>query len=140
VKVADVKDVEFVQSGFLVNAKLSHDVNLEFVLQNQQKPYNHSVDLSKGSNKLCLKHQGQFFSPWSQCFSGIYKVTPKSCYKFAEDVYTYDTASPKVLDLAATHYQVKGSITATVKNATTAPRVFVNVNKSDPAGTTGNLI
>lgn len=64
------------------------------------------------------------YSSTSNVLLGVYDVVPKSCYKFEQDVYKYDTSSPKVLELTATHYMVKGQIEATKEKS----KVDISVN------------
>lgn len=41
---------------------------------------------------------------------GVYRLTPESCYHFAQDTYVYDTANPVPLNLDAKKFLLKGTI------------------------------
>jgi len=110
VKTEDITNLEFIQSGYLLTLKVSHDISLFIDLENKEEFKNFS--LQKGLNKFCIKRPG------------IHTLQPKSCYKFEQDTYKYDTASPKIIDLTATHYLVKGTI-----EATETADITVNINK-----------
>ncbi|XP_078724820.1 BOS complex subunit NOMO1-like [Lampetra fluviatilis] len=90
--------VEFRQTGFMLRCSLSHSIALEFY-QDEKGPENVGVyNLTKGMNRFCLS------------LPGMYKLTPRSCHRFQQDVYTYDTAHPSVLAMTATHHLVQGAI------------------------------
>eukprot|EP00658_Telonema_sp_P-2_P040662 TRINITY_DN29078_c0_g1_i3.p1 TRINITY_DN29078_c0_g1~~TRINITY_DN29078_c0_g1_i3.p1 ORF type:complete len:553 (+),score=157.15 TRINITY_DN29078_c0_g1_i3:79-1737(+) len=96
-----VSGIVFKQSGYILNAILSHDIDLVFSLE---KPKNsgaaaeHTFKMARGSQNFCLSKPG------------VYKITPRSCYIFEKDVYQYDTSAPRVLDFEATHYKVTGVV------------------------------
>ncbi|KAL6075643.1 Nodal modulator 1 [Balamuthia mandrillaris] len=86
---------DFSQSGYLLNIVSTHDVNFLYGSGDKERK---SLDLTKGHNRICLQEPG------------VYKFTPNSCYRFEENVYTYDTASPRMLELVATHFRLDGAI------------------------------
>uniref|UniRef100_A0A4X1VNN6 Nodal modulator 1 n=1 Tax=Sus scrofa TaxID=9823 RepID=A0A4X1VNN6_PIG len=95
----DVSAVEFRQTGYMLRCSLSHAITLEFY-QDGNGPENVGIyNLSKGVNRFCLSKPG------------VYKVTPRSCHRFEQAFYTYDTSSPSILTLTAIRHHVLGTIT-----------------------------
>lgn len=95
----DVSGVEFRQTGYMLRCSLSHAITLEFY-QDGNGPENVGIyNLSKGVNRFCLSKPG------------VYKVTPRSCHRFEQPFYTYDTSSPSILTLTAVRHHVLGTIT-----------------------------
>ncbi|KAF7481641.1 nodal modulator 3 [Marmota monax] len=95
----DVSAVEFRQTGYMLRCALSHAITLEFY-QDGNGPENVGIyNLSKGVNRFCLSKPG------------VYKVTPRSCHRFEQAFYTYDTSSPSILTLTAIRHHVLGTIT-----------------------------
>eukprot|EP01114_Cavostelium_apophysatum_P010153 TRINITY_DN2361_c0_g1_i6.p1 TRINITY_DN2361_c0_g1~~TRINITY_DN2361_c0_g1_i6.p1 ORF type:complete len:1184 (-),score=357.86 TRINITY_DN2361_c0_g1_i6:30-3581(-) len=103
VKAEDVNGLEFVQTGYLLVSKVSHDVTLHSQLESKADT-KENYSLSKGTDKLCLKKPG------------VYTLTPKSCYKFDQDVYQFDTNSPRLLELTAREFLVKGTVKTDAKD------------------------
>ncbi|OBS60368.1 hypothetical protein A6R68_08520 [Neotoma lepida] len=78
---------------------LEDDVSSEFH-QDGNGPENVGIyNLSRGVNRFCLSKPG------------VYKVTPRSCHRFEQAFYTYDTSSPSILTLTAIRHHVLGTIT-----------------------------
>ncbi|GAB5583041.1 nodal modulator 1 isoform X1 [Prionailurus iriomotensis] len=95
----DVSTIEFRQTGYMLRCSLSHAITLEFY-QDGNGPENVGIyNLSKGVNRFCLSKPG------------VYKVTPRSCHRFEQAFYTYDTSSPSILTLTAIRHHVLGTIT-----------------------------
>ncbi|XP_059130343.1 BOS complex subunit NOMO1 isoform X3 [Peromyscus eremicus] len=95
----DVSSVEFRQTGYMLRCALSHAITLEFH-QDGNGPENVGIyNLSRGVNRFCLSKPG------------VYKVTPRSCHRFEQAFYTYDTSSPSILTLTAIRHHVLGTIT-----------------------------
>ncbi|KAK2504235.1 hypothetical protein MC885_021603 [Smutsia gigantea] len=95
----DVSAIEFRQTGYMLRCSLSHAITLEFY-QDGNGPENVGIyNLSKGVNRFCLSKPG------------VYKVTPRSCHRFEQAFYTYDTSSPSILTLTAIRHHVLGTIT-----------------------------
>lgn len=98
VEYEDVKDIEFVQSGFILDVEVSHDINLTLSLANSgQKSY----ELTKGKRTFCLPKPG------------MYQLQPVACYRFEKEVYNFDTTAPENLILQAIDYRMEGSIEVT---------------------------
>ncbi|XP_027276354.1 nodal modulator 1 isoform X3 [Cricetulus griseus] len=94
----DVSSVEFRQTGYMLRCALSHAITLEFH-QDGNGPENVGIyNLSRGVNRFCLSKPG------------VYKVTPRSCHRFEQAFYTYDTSSPSILTLTAIRHHVLGTI------------------------------
>ena len=116
-----VSQILFKQSGYIMNAILSHDIHLVFSLE---KPKNggeeaqHTFKMTKGSQNFCLSKPG------------LYKITPRSCYLFQQDAYQYDTSAPRVLDFDATHYLVTGTV-ETARKLTSAISILVEQHKNN---------
>jgi len=96
VEYVDVDNIEFVQSGYVLQSSLSHDITLKITHSEEDSPK--SFSLKKGANKFCLAKKG------------VYKLVPESCYRFEQETYSYDTSSPIVLELQARDYKVNGLI------------------------------
>uniref|UniRef100_A0A8C0LCH2 Nodal modulator 1-like n=1 Tax=Canis lupus dingo TaxID=286419 RepID=A0A8C0LCH2_CANLU len=79
---------------------LPHPLTLNEFYQDGNGPENVGIyNLSKGVNRFCLSKPG------------VYKVTPRSCHRFEQAFYTYDTSSPSILTLTAIRHHVLGTIT-----------------------------
>ncbi len=113
VKTEDITTIEFTHSGYLLQLKSSHDTNLLFDPESKEDRTNFT--LTKGVNKFCVKR------------SGVHFLQPKSCYKFEQDTYRYDTASSKVLELTVTHYLVKGLIEVQQQDTSAKEDILVTV-------------
>ncbi|XP_055221687.1 BOS complex subunit NOMO1 isoform X2 [Gorilla gorilla gorilla] len=77
----DVSAVEFRQTGYMLRCSLSHAITLEFYQDGNGRENVGIYNLSKGVNRFCLSKPG------------VYKVTPRSCHRFEQAFYTYDTSS-----------------------------------------------
>eukprot|EP01006_Ploeotia_vitrea_P037616 TRINITY_DN66156_c2_g3_i1.p1 TRINITY_DN66156_c2_g3~~TRINITY_DN66156_c2_g3_i1.p1 ORF type:complete len:1282 (+),score=733.03 TRINITY_DN66156_c2_g3_i1:3-3848(+) len=98
VRYEDVTDLQFVQSGFILKSKLSHDVTL-FVRHSASSPKDEkSFQLERGTNRFCVAK------------AGVYKLRTESCYRFPKDTYEYDTTQPRIVELDATEFEVRGSL------------------------------
>nr|XP_054955411.1 BOS complex subunit NOMO1-like isoform X2 [Pan paniscus] len=95
----DVSAVEFRQTGYMLRCSLSHAITLEFYQDGNGHENVGIYNLSKGVNRFCLSKPG------------VYKVTPRSCHRFEQAFYTYDTSSPSILTLTAIRHHVLGTIT-----------------------------
>jgi len=96
VKTENISGIEFIQSGYEVSIRSSHPLSAEF--QHQTDKSAESFDLKGGDFKFCVKKPG------------VYKVTPKSCYKLEKEEYSYDTSKPDTVKFVATHFLVRGFI------------------------------
>lgn len=93
----DVNDLVFNHDGYFLKCKISHNITLDFLLEDQQDAVG-SFNLLQGTNRFCLKT------------AGVYKLTPKSCYQFEKESYKYETKAPESLSLNVVRYKVKISI------------------------------
>uniref|UniRef100_A0A8C2Y474 Prealbumin-like fold domain-containing protein n=1 Tax=Capra hircus TaxID=9925 RepID=A0A8C2Y474_CAPHI len=96
----DVSAVEFRQTGYMLRCSLSH-----------------AITLVSGLLRICcpLKMTFDFLA------AGVYKVTPRSCHRFEQAFYTYDTSSPSILTLTAIRHHVLGTITTDKMMDVTSP-------------------
>lgn len=94
---ADVTDLQFVQSGFILKCILSHDITLFFSLESGKETVD-SFDLPKGTKTFCLKEPG------------VYNLMPRSCHQFEQEVFKYNTSAPSVLTLTAIKHLLSGTI------------------------------
>uniref|UniRef100_A0A8C4QP48 Nodal modulator n=1 Tax=Eptatretus burgeri TaxID=7764 RepID=A0A8C4QP48_EPTBU len=76
--------LEFRQTGFLLKCSVSHDVSLEFYQEEADPPNVGVYNLTKGLNRFCLS------------LPGVYKLSPRSCHRFEQETYTYNTAGELV--------------------------------------------
>lgn len=98
----NVKDVQFIHSGYYLKCTISHNITLNFTLENSNETVG-SFELKKGTNQFCLKKPG------------IYSLTPRSCYRFEKDVYSYNTGEPRSLELNVQLYKLNLSVRSTRK-------------------------
>lgn len=87
----DITNIEFVQTGYSLPVTADHDVELHVA---------HSKDKKKGE----ITHKLNAGIPTKLCVlsPGSYTLTPKSCFKFGQETFSFDTAVPKAVDLKAT--------------------------------------
>lgn len=97
VSEADVSDLQFVQSGYILKCILSHDITLFFSLESHKEMVD-SFDLPKGTKTFCLKEPG------------VYNLMPRSCHKFEQEVFKYNTSAPSVLTLTAIKHLLSGTV------------------------------
>jgi hypothetical protein len=83
----DIANVEFVQSGYVLPVTTPHDIQLHVARAQDAKDAGETHAIHAGTNKVCVKQPGK------------YTVTPKSCFKFGQDSFDFDTASPRPLEL-----------------------------------------
>lgn len=102
VKNADVGNVKFEHSGYYLKCSVSHNITLNFTLDNSNETVR-SLELKKGTNQFCLKKPG------------VYLLTPVSCYKFEKEMYSYNTAQPRSLDLTVQSYKLILGVRSTKK-------------------------
>eukprot|EP01127_Copromyxa_protea_P023042 TRINITY_DN8529_c0_g1_i1.p1 TRINITY_DN8529_c0_g1~~TRINITY_DN8529_c0_g1_i1.p1 ORF type:complete len:996 (-),score=239.24 TRINITY_DN8529_c0_g1_i1:43-3030(-) len=95
VNTKDHSGASFVQTGYLINVRSSHDFSLKF-----QTPTGETSEkaLTRGKNEFCVPVPGK------------YKFTPESCYQFSEPEFIYDTSAPEVLELNAEKFKIEGEI------------------------------
>nr|KAG5708736.1 hypothetical protein BaRGS_034953 [Batillaria attramentaria] len=80
-----------------------------------------SFQLNKGTNRFCLAQ------------AGVYQLTPDSCHKFEQEVYTYDTSSPVALTLTAIQHLATGTV-KTEEKVTDIVVTIKSVTSSSAAG------
>ncbi|KAJ7333033.1 Nodal modulator [Desmophyllum pertusum] len=124
VSEADVTDLQFVQSGFILKCILSHDITLFFSLDSRKETVD-SFDLPKGTKTFCLKEPG------------VYNLMPRSCHQFEQEVFIYNTSAPSVLTLTA----IKHLLSGTIKTQQPTSDITVNIRslKSKEVTTIGPL-
>lgn len=114
VEYEDVDNIEFVQSGFVLEGELSHDAQVAVYKGSELKE---KVTLVRGRNRMCVAE------------SGSYRVVPESCYRFDNEEYDFNTATPKVLELQARDFRVRGEIFVEAENLD-AVKIPVQVRKT----------
>uniref|UniRef100_A0A6B2KWV3 ER membrane protein complex subunit 7 beta-sandwich domain-containing protein n=1 Tax=Arcella intermedia TaxID=1963864 RepID=A0A6B2KWV3_9EUKA len=91
IQTRDHSDIQFIQTGFVLLVRSSHDLDLK---DKEDKTYK----LVKGKNTFCLPKPG------------VYTFTPVSCYKFDTDTFVYDSTKPSTLKFNAIFYQIQSEI------------------------------
>ncbi|EGD83695.1 hypothetical protein PTSG_04300 [Salpingoeca rosetta] len=82
-----VDSVDFEQRGYSLKITASHDVNVS-ISHNAHKDAE-VVLVAKGKSRICLQNQG------------VYTITPRSCFRYNQDSFVYDTSNPQPIDLTA---------------------------------------
>ncbi|XP_068686037.1 BOS complex subunit NOMO3-like [Montipora foliosa] len=124
VSEADVSDLLFIQSGYILKCILSHNITLFFSRESGKENVDF-FDLQKGTNKFCLKEPG------------VYNLMPQSCHQFDQNVFIYNTSAPTVLTLTAIKHLLSGA----VKTVTKTDDIKVNIRslKSNEMSSIGPL-
>lgn len=91
IKDSDVDNLKFIQTGYVLKCSLSHNISLRFALEGRSEVVG-SFNLTKGVNIFCLNEPG------------VYTLTPKSCHRFEQDSYKYNTSTPALLSFTATEH------------------------------------
>eukprot|EP00697_Spironema_sp_BW2_P008373 gnl/Spiro4/22956_TR11332_c0_g1_i1.p1 gnl/Spiro4/22956_TR11332_c0_g1~~gnl/Spiro4/22956_TR11332_c0_g1_i1.p1 ORF type:complete len:1203 (+),score=379.97 gnl/Spiro4/22956_TR11332_c0_g1_i1:30-3611(+) len=115
---SEQNNFEFVQNGYMMTSVVSHDITLLFRLESSHVHNTSQINITHGTNHFCLRKPG------------VYILTPQSCYRFAQDTYTYDTAAPRVLELNAVAHQVSGVLLATLPENVPPPTDVVIEKRS----------
>lgn len=89
----DIENIELKHSGYHLKCTISHNITLNFTMEERNEIVG-SFELKQGTNQFCLKSPGTF------------SLTPKSCYQFEQNTYTYKTSDPKSLTLTVASYKV----------------------------------
>ncbi|KAK7106662.1 BOS complex subunit NOMO1-like isoform X2 [Littorina saxatilis] len=93
----DVTGVSFTHNGYILKCSISHPITLNFAHEKKSGTVG-SFQLNKGTNRFCLAQ------------AGVYQLTPDSCHKFEQEVYSYDTANPVALTLTAIQHIATGTV------------------------------
>nr|KAG5688657.1 hypothetical protein BaRGS_017511 [Batillaria attramentaria] len=93
----DVTGLAFTHNGYILKCSISHPITLNFAHEKKTGTVG-SFQLNKGTNRFCLAQ------------AGVYQLTPDSCHKFEQEVYTYDTSSPVALTLTAIQHLATGTV------------------------------
>jgi len=119
--VQDTSDIVFSQSGFRLSCDISHDTELNFEMEKEEKTEAPEEDpsapakeeeenvgsfqLVKGLNRFCLSHPG------------VYNLMPRSdCHQFAQSVYQFKTSSSfPTLRISAVKHALNAEIHADVE-------------------------
>ena len=75
---SDIKDISFVQTGYSMVYDSTHNFDIKIRLPGDTKSDRKKIVEGKG-NKLCFDKKGS------------YALKPESCYKFAQEEYSFDT-------------------------------------------------
>jgi len=90
IKSQNIKDIEFIQTGYALQYDAAKDV--EVLISGKNTP----ILFKEGVNSYCLSAKGE------------YVLTPTGCYKFAEPTIQYNTATPKIVKLLPEKYLIEG--------------------------------
>ncbi|XP_064641106.1 BOS complex subunit NOMO3-like [Lineus longissimus] len=96
----DVTNLDFVQNGFLFTYTSTHDMAVNYHVEDGKMKQSGSVTISKGTGIQCL------------ATAGIYKLEPVSCHQFEKDSYSFDINNPSVVTFTAIKHQIEGTITS----------------------------
>ncbi|XP_028401177.1 nodal modulator 1-like [Dendronephthya gigantea] len=94
-----VTDMQFIQSGYVLKCSLTHNITLHFALEGSSEVVG-SFNLTKGVNIFCLNEPG------------VYTLTPKSCHRFDQDSYKYNTSAQTFLTFTAKKHLLSVKIRA----------------------------
>jgi len=96
-KTKDHTHITFTQTGFLMVAQASHDIEVISIPSknpNQQK----TLQLKSGENKFCFPDADK------------YTLSPNSCFQFEAPNFVYDSTQPTVIHFKAQKYLLAGQI------------------------------
>ncbi|CAB3977797.1 Nodal modulator 1 [Paramuricea clavata] len=96
---SDVDNIQFIQSGYVLKCSLTHNITLHFALEGSSEVVG-SFNLTKGVNIFCLNEPG------------IYTLTPRSCHRFDQDSYKYNTSAQTVLTFTAKKHLLSMTVRA----------------------------
>ncbi|MCL4120382.1 UNVERIFIED_CONTAM: hypothetical protein GTU68_024145, partial [Idotea baltica] len=85
----------FEQTGFRLTLNTSHRTTLSYVTN---KGHTGKLDVAEGTSRECVSAPG------------TYVFTPTGCHKFGVAPLTWDTSSPQLLSLTASHHLVTGTL------------------------------
>lgn len=105
-----IDNLEFKQTGYSMFYESTNDTPV-LIEKTTDKDTKLDIVLKKLSSKVCLPKEGE------------YKITPKSCYKFPEKNFYYNTKVIKRLILNPSEFLVKGNISIISK-------IFKNLNNN----------
>ena len=91
-----ITDIKFKQVGYSLFYSTQYNIKVDWA--NQDKTEQGSTSLKRTESKICLPHQG------------VYTLTPRSCHKFDQEEFVYDTEKKERLSLVPTEFLVNGSI------------------------------
>ncbi|GAU88602.1 hypothetical protein RvY_01272 [Ramazzottius varieornatus] len=91
--------VGFIQTGYVFEIWSSHDTMISYKLAGEGKSESPETATIKGKfTELCLPKPGQ------------YTIEPRSCHKFEQDSYTFDTENPGKLSMQAVAHSTNISV------------------------------
>lgn len=93
----NISDLKFHQVGYSLFFATQYNIKVNWVNTDEPSIADTTM-LKKTESKVCLPKQG------------IYKIFPKSCHKFDQEYYIYDTSKKERLHLTPTEFLVNGSI------------------------------
>jgi hypothetical protein len=98
---SDLAGISFTQSGYQISVDSTQTTQLTYALASSPASST-PLEVKRGINKICLPQPG------------IYNFTPsQTCFKFEKEVYRYDTTTGGKIDLVATHYSLRGTVSVT---------------------------
>lgn len=92
---------DFVQTGFKVKIKSSHQTSVLITNGTPENQFNKEFALEKGENPICLPH------------SSVYLVQPIGCHGYDRESYLLDPKSGTTLALNAISHDVSGVVRST---------------------------
>ncbi|XP_070547557.1 BOS complex subunit NOMO1-like [Ptychodera flava] len=122
---SDISGIEFTQSGYVMKATTTHSVALHYIHASNSK--NSGIfEMEKGYTQVCLSQ------------AGLYKLRPKSCHKFEQEEYTYETTSTDIVTLTAVKHLMTGTI-VTKDKAKDLTLTIQSAIETEPVTTLGPL-
>ena len=96
VQNVDITNMNFKQIGYTFLYSSQHDIEIEW--NNVESNQTGKIFLDKTKDKTCLPQEG------------AYTLKPKSCYKYAEKTFSYDTKNINSLEFVPTEFRTNGKI------------------------------
>ena len=96
VQNVDITNMNFKQIGYTFLYSSQHDIEIEW--KNVESNQKGKIFLDKTKDKTCLPQEG------------AYTLEPKSCYKYAEKTFSYDTKNINSLEFVPTEFRTNGKI------------------------------
>ena len=124
VQNADIKEMNFKQIGYTFLYSSQHDIEVEW--SNVESKKNGTIFLDKTKDKTCLPQEGS------------YTIEPKSCYKYSEKTFSYDTKNINSLEFVPSEFRTNGKIEIDEpvlkllkKNNITSVNVVIKIDEVD---------
>ena len=96
VQNTDINNLIFKQIGYAMFYTSQHDITADW--QSDENNSKGNIILSKSKDKICLPKEGK------------YVIKPKSCYKFKDSSFLYNTHNSSLLEFIPIEYESKGKV------------------------------